>query len=325
MTEPMLRQLAADGHELTVAALPWVAPVYKAMPQVSNLEELPFRHGGLQWQMRRDIAKNWRGRFDSAFVCPNSFKSALMPYWAGISNRVGYLGEYRYFLLNQRLTNLPKKKRGSMVEFYFAMAQSKSLGLSKNPATSLTPKLKISVDDLEKTLVKSSLQQDGYWIFAPGAEYGPAKRWPLEQFAEVARHARRPVVLLGSSKEVADCEAICQMVQSETSMQIKSLAGQTSLYEAMALIAGAHRVLSNDSGLMHIAAAFGVNQVAVFGSSDPHHTPPLNSNAQVIWLKDDPDYQPKLDCSPCFKRNCPLGHTRCLLDIRPDRVLRALS
>jgi heptosyltransferase-2 len=103
-----------------------------------------------------------------------------------------------------------------------------------------------------------------------------------------------------------------------------NLAGQTSLAEAIGLIAGAGALVSNDSGLMHVAAGLGVLQVAVFGSSSPEHTPPLNAHAQVIWLKREADYRPALDCAPCFERECPLGHTRCLVDVSPQRVFDAL-
>jgi heptosyltransferase-2 len=107
--------------------------------------------------------------------------------------------------------------------------------------------------------------------------------------------------------------------------RILNLAGQTSLEQAFALIASARHVISNDSGLMHVAAALDVPQVALFGSSSPEHTPPLSPRAKVLWLKQDPDYQPPLDCAPCFKRECPLGHLRCLQDLSPERVLRTMS
>jgi heptosyltransferase II len=149
---------------------------------------------------------------------------------------------------------------------------------------------------------------------APGAEYGPAKRWP--HFGGLAVLLDRPVILLGSAKEADLCEAI----RGQAPAQSRNLAGKTSLLEAFALIAGAGNVVSNDSGLMHVAAAFGVPQVALFGSSSPLHTPPLNTNAKVVWLKQDPAYLPPLDCAPCFQRECPLGHFRCLNDVSPERV-----
>ena len=313
MTEPLLRRLHARGERLTVGALPWVAPVYRAMPQVSEVIEFPFQHGGLQFKARRAIAKQVEGRFASAYVLPNSLKSSLLPFLAGIPRRVGYLGEARVGLLTHRLKN-PKNKP-PMVAFYSALSGDNA-GLEDD-----RPQLRIRKDDVERAVAGQGLQPQGYDVFAPGAEFGPAKRWPAAHFSSLARRLDRPVVLLGSGKEALLCGEIAQPVADKCI----NLAGKTSLNEAFALIAGAHAVISNDSGLMHVAAAFGVRQLALFGSSSPLHTPPLNDNAQVLWLKQDPLYQPPLDCSPCFERECPLGHTRCLVDITPERVVAALS
>ena len=134
-----------------------------------------------------------------------------------------------------------------------------------------------------------------------------------------------PVVLLGSGKERALCEEIAAPVNAARPGWALNFAGKTTLEQALSAIAATKSIVSNDSGLMHVAAAFGVPQVAVFGSSSPLHTPPLNDRAQVLWLKNDPAYQPPLDCSPCFQRTCPLGHTRCLVDVTPQRVLAALA
>ena len=162
-------------------------------------------------------------------------------------------------------------------------------------------------------------------VFAPGAEYGPAKRWPTAHFAALARQLPLPVVLLGSSKEAAICAEIVAQAGLHGQNPCVDLSGRTRLDQALAVIAGAKAMVSNDSGLMHVAAAFGVPQVAVFGSSSPLHTPPLSARAKVLWLKTDTRYAPALDCAPCFARECPLGHTRCLVDIAPDAVLAQLS
>jgi len=318
MTEPLLRRLAARGERLTVGALPWVAPVYRAMPQVHEVIEFPFQHGGLQWQARKALARQLRGRFARAYVCPNSLKSALLPWLAGVPVRVGYTGETRWGLINQRLPNPSKTQRPPMVDFYAALSQSTS---DANPV----PQLQLPPQVLAATLQQQGLSAQGYVVFAPGAEYGPAKRWPAAHFSALAQQLDKPVVLLGSGKEAALCEDIAGPVNALRPHQCRNLAGATSLMEAFALIAAAHRVVSNDSGLMHVAAAFGVPQVAVYGSSSPEHTPPLNPLAQVLWLKRDASYQPPLDCAPCFKRDCPLGHTRCLQDISPQRVWAALA
>jgi heptosyltransferase-2 len=141
----------------------------------------------------------------------------------------------------------------------------------------------------------------------------------------LANELEWPVVLLGSGKEKELCKSIATATHAVTPGRCQDFSGRTSLDQALAVIAGAKALVSNDSGLMHVAAAFGIPQVAVFGSSSPLHTPPLSDAAQVIWLKQDADYQPPLDCAPCFERECPLGHTRCLVDIRPERVLGFLQ
>ena len=169
-------------------------------------------------------------------------------------------------------------------------------------------------------LQELGLSEQGYYVFAPGAEYGPAKRWPPGHFASLAAQLNLPVVLLGSGKEGALCAEIATQAEALGAKTVLDFSGRTSLDQALAVIAEAKAMVSNDSGLMHVAAAFGTPQVAVFGSSSPLHTPPLSDQAQVIWLKNDASYQPALDCAPCFQRQCPLGHTRCLTDITPERV-----
>ncbi len=316
MTEPLLRRLHARGEKLTVGALPWVAPVYRAMPQVHEVIEFPFAHGGLQFRERRAIAKRIQGQFDKAYVLPNSLKSALLPFLASIPERIGYFGEARVGLLTHRLKN-PKNKP-PMVAFYSALSGESGIEADR-------PQLQMAEAEVEKTLARLGLQRGGFYVFAPGAEYGPAKRWPAPHFSELAARLDRPVVLLGSGKEAALCDEIAGPVNSQRAGQCINFAGRTSLLQALCLIAASKATISNDSGLMHVAAAFGVPQVAIFGSSSPLHTPPLSGNATVLWLKNDPAYMPPLDCAPCFERECPLGHTRCLKDIGAQRVLDALA
>lgn len=311
MTQPLLARLAARGERITVAALPFVAPVYRAMPAAREVLELPFRHGSLDLRARRATARALEGRFDIAYVLPNSLKSALLPLLAGIPKRVGYLGEARVGLLTHRLRN--PKARGSMVAFYSALAGEP--GVDRD-----LPRLDLPAGTLETALAAHGLKAKDYWVLAPGAEYGRAKRWPMAHFGELAKAMEAAVVLLGSAAE----RALCAQIADAAGAHCRSLAGRTSLADAIALIAGARGIVGNDSGLMHVAAALGVRQVALFGSSDPRHTPPLNALATVLWLKDDPSYQPPLDCAPCFERVCPLGHTRCLYGLEPARVLRAI-
>jgi len=321
MSEPLLAHLAEHGERITVAALPWVAPVYRAMPCVVEVIELPFAHGRLDWTERRRLARSWRGRFDRAYVLPNSIKAALLPWLACIPERIGYRGEGRFGLLNRRLAD--PVGRPPMVDFYRALAD---VGLPSGDSASAAgehrmPRLVFSDAEIEAALAAADLRRRSHWAFAPGAEYGPAKRWPTAHYAELARslHASSnlPVVLLGSAGEAALCHEIAALAGTAC----RVLAGAVSLQQAMAIIAAARGVVSNDSGLMHVAAAFGVPQVAVFGSTSPLHTPPLNRHARVLWLKNELG----LDCMPCFERTCRFGHYRCLTAVSSARVEQALE
>ena len=311
MAEPLLAELAARGEHLTVAALPWVAPVFRAMPEVGAIVELPFAHGRLDWSARRRVARDLRGRFDIAYVLPNSIKSALVPWLARVPLRVGYRGEGRPMLLNRVLPN--PDGRPPMVAFYGALA-GPSFGATRRP------RLQLESSAVDAAVGRAHLQRGRYWTFAPGAEYGPAKRWPAAHYAALARSLHgadgAPVVLLGSPGEAALCEEIAALSPGACVV----LAGRTSLLDAIALIAASRGLVSNDSGLMHVAAAFGIVQVAVFGSTSPTHTPPLNDRARVLWLKQEL----QLDCMPCFDRTCRFGHYRCLTAVTSDRVLIAL-
>ena len=316
MTEPLLRRLHARGERITVGALPWVAPVYRCMPQVAQVIEFPFAHGGLQLKARRSIAKQIEGQFDTAYVLPNSLKAALLPLLAGIPRRIGYLGEARIGLLTHRLKNPPKDQRPPMVAFYSALSGDTDVAQDQ-------PCLQVEEAAVNATLNQLGLSRGGYAVFVPGAEFGAAKRWPAAHFISLGKSLGERglrVVLLGSAKDTVLCEQIAQALENS-----QNLAGKTTLSQAVYALTASKFIVTNDSGLMHVAAALGTPQVAIFGSSSPLHTPPLSSAAQVVWLKNDPLYQPPLNCAPCFERDCPLGHTRCLNDVAPGRVLDLLA
>jgi len=201
-----------------------------------------------------------------------------------------------------------------MVERFAALAQPKGEAL-RQPLPE--PRLAVDTVARDATLAKFGLSLERPVVaFAPGAEYGPAKRWPAAHFATLATElADRgfQVWLFGSGKD----QEITAQIVAGTKAACVDLAGRTSLDEAIDLMSCASQVVSNDSGLMHIAAALDRPMAALFGSSSPGFTPPLSARARVISLH--------LDCSPCFKRVCPLGHTNCLVQMEPSRVLAALD
>ncbi len=316
MAQPLLTLLKRARPDQRIVALAprWVAPVLDAMPEVDSVVATDLAHGALQWSARRGLARALRSEgFDRAFVLPNSFKSALIPWLAGIPDRIGYRGEARYGVVN-RCVRGPDPAL-AMSARYAALAGTTGHGPLPSP--------RLVVDDagIAAARQKHALPPGADLVaLCPGAEYGPAKRWPAEHFAALATSllAERPaahIVLLGGNGDRAITAAIVADVDDRAG-RLHDLAGRTSLSEAIALIASAS-VVSNDSGLMHVAAALSRPQVALFGSSDPRHTPPLSPHARVLWLH--------LDCSPCFERTCPLGHLDCLVGIAPRQVLDSLQ
>ena len=248
-----------------------------------------------------------------AYILPNSLKSALIPFFAGIPERIGFTGEARYALINRRHT-LEPNALPQMADRFAQLAEPVGAPL---PRPLSLPRLASSTDQQAATLAALGIKRpDKVAVFCPGAEYGPAKRWPARHFATLADQlARRgyAVWLLGSAKDKAVGDDIVRL--ATVAPAPVNLCGNTSLTQAIDLIATSTVVICNDSGLMHVAAALERPLVAVYGSSSPGFTPPLSPRATIISLN--------LDCSPCFKRECPLGHLDCLNKLEPQRVLDA--
>ena len=309
--------------KIDVLASHWVAPIYRACSEVHEVIEAKFEHKKLQWNLRKQLAKEIEAKnYQACFVLPNSFKSALIPWLANIPIRIGYRGELRFGLINLALDNPSKINRPPMVEHYLALSQLLKDDYSL-PLGQLVLKLNVSTSakqSVEKKLQDANINSDSIYAICPGAEYGPSKRWPTEHFAALAQklitqNSNNQIILLGSKSD----HALGQEITSRAKQvgNIHNWCGNTSLDEAIALIGMSKALVSNDSGLMHIAAALKTPQIAIFGSSDPTHTPPLSDRAQIIWLN--------MPCSPCHKRECPLGHLRCLKDILPEQVLATLN
>jgi len=313
LMQPMLRRLL-ERHPnalIDVLAPPWTEKLLRQIPEIHDVIVNPFPHGALQLSARRSIGKELRAnQYDQAIILPNSWKSALVPYFADIPVRTGYTGEMRYGLLNDA-RRLDKKKLPLMVERFSQLAEDRDEAI-RRPIHN--PLLQVSDEQRTQTLGKFGLlSEQPVAAFCPGAEYGPAKRWPVQYYAELAQRLRSQgyqVWLIGSpkDKEVAD------KIVALGNQQAVNLCGTTDLSDAITLLSCADLVVSNDSGLMHIAAALDRPLLAIFGSSSPQFTPPLSTNAQVLKLD--------LDCSPCFKRVCPLGHFNCMMQMTPQEVHR---
>jgi heptosyltransferase-2 len=299
MAQPLLARLRSrtPGAQIDVLAPAWVAPVARRMAEVEDVIAVPLRHKALQLGSRWRIARELKARrYDEAIVLPNSWKSALLPFFAGIPVRTGYVGEVRYGLLN----NIHKNAAPGMALHYARLSEPSGTQV-KEPLPE--PRLRVAAQEVEAVRRRFGIHGP-YGVFCPGAEYGPAKRWPY--FRELSARLEGQSVILGSA---SDREAAQGIVG-------RNLVGETSLDEAIAVIAGADYVVTNDSGLMHIAAALGRPQVALLGSSSPRHTPPLSSAARVLWLA--------VECSPCFERECPLGHFRCMRELTVESVLEEI-
>jgi heptosyltransferase-2 len=312
MAQPLLQLLKAQHPErpIDVLAPAWVAPVWRAMAEVDTVLTAPFRHGALQLRERWQYARMLRRRaYAAAYVLPNTWKFALLPWMAGIPKRVGYRGEMRYGLLNAVHRNDRRAPR-PMVTFYAALANEPS-AVAPLPDALPRPRLNVGPKQRHAALAVAGLPSGSPLIvFAPGAEFGPAKRWPTSHFAELAKlvwaeYPAARVALLGSGKDREVCAEIEAIVP-----QVNNLAGVTSLDVALALIAEAAAVVSNDSGLLHIASALNRPVVALYGPTDPQHAPPFSDVATSLYLA--------LDCAPCRQRVCPLGHHNCMRQLAPQ-------
>ncbi len=298
------------NSRIEVFAADWCAPLLARMPEVDAVVANPFGHGRFSFSDRRALGRRLASAdYDAAYVLPNSWKSALVPFFAGIPRRIGYQGEARYVLLNERHT-LDKAALPLQVQRYAALA-------GPLPEKLPQPRLSSTAEQQRNTRLTLDLPLEAApAVFCPGAEYGPAKRWPAKHFAALAQLVAspdHPAWLIGSAKD----HAVGAEIETLAAGCVINLCGRSSLEQAIDLIASARCVVSNDSGLMHVAAALGKPLVALYGSSSPAYTPPLSPRAKILTLN--------LDCSPCFKRECPLGHFNCMNRLAPRQVADAMD
>lgn len=319
MAQVLFRLLKQQNPDcvIDVMAPAWSAPLLARMPEVRSSFDLPLRHGEFGFGVRRVLGQSLCDKYQQAILLPNSWKSALVPFFAKIPLRTGWRGEMRYGLLND-IRVLNKEQYPLMIERFAALAFAAQETL---PEQLPWPALVFKEDERNAALQKYRLALDvPVLALCPGAEFGPAKRWPEQHYARVAEQsiaAGKQVWIFGSQNDAAVADSIRATLPLPQQNRCINLAGKTSLAEAIDLLACADTVISNDSGLMHIAAALQRPLVAVYGSSSPQFTPPLAKAVEIVRLG--------LDCSPCYQRECPLGHLHCLKQLPPQRVLDALE
>ena len=310
LTEPLVARLREQGAAaIDVIAPPWCGPVYARMRGIGRIIDAPAAHGEFGLRRRRALGIALRGeRYERAYVLPNTWKSALVPWFARIPRRIGYRGEARYGLLTEA-RSVDHRAMPQLAARYMALAGPRDEQPRESTPPSLVP------DDSNRTAAMHALgvtRERSVAILCPGAEYGPAKRWPVEHFATLARRLvadGHAVWILGSPNDAPVANALAAALGTSF---VTDLTGRTDLGTAIDLMSVASLVVSNDSGLMHAAAAVRAPLVALFGSSSPIYTPPLSNTARIARIE--------IACSPCFERECPLGHFRCMRDLSPELV-----
>lgn len=301
--------------QIDVLAPAWSSPVLARMSEINKVIELPVAHGEFGWRKRFMLGRKLRAhKYTQAIVLTNSWKSALIPFFAKIPVRTGWLGELRWGLLND-VRYLDKAALPKMVQRYVALGKSAD---SSIPEEYPVPQLNVTPESVQAVINKFSINLDRPILaLCPGAAYGPAKRWPMEYFAQLAEQrisAGWQVWFFGSQQD----SPVIENIQAQISSKTVSFAGKINLLETIDLFSIVQTVVSNDSGLLHIAASLNKPLVAIYGSTSANFTPPLGKKAMVV--QDN-----TLSCRPCFKRECPLKHMNCMYFIKPDQVLAAMQ
>jgi heptosyltransferase-2 len=298
---------------IDVIAPPWSLPIVARMNHVNRGIALPLLHGEFGFSVRRKLGHSLRDYgYTRTIVLPRSWKAALLPFFARIPQRTGYRGEMRMGLLND-IRVLDASVLTMTVQRYVSLGFAPE---SPQPPDIPDPKLTVDMDNQRHVTEALGLEREQKAVaLMPGAEYGPAKQWPVEYFLSLAQMFVKKgfqVWVLGSEKEKRLGDDIANNQAS-----VYNLCGKTRLEDVIDLLAAARFAVSNDSGLMHVAAAVGIPVVAIYGSSSADFTPPLTDKKYILSRG--------LECSPCFERHCPLGHYRCLKELRPGYVLDTIS
>lgn len=299
---------------IDVVAPTWSAPILARMPEVNRIIEVDLAHGKLQLGERIRVGKSLHNKYDQAIILPRSYKSALIPFIAKIPIRTGYRGEIRYGIVND-VRALDTSVTYKAVEKFVNLGAPKKF--KSNPLEIHQPKLNVNVVKRQQAAKRLGISESESAIgLMPGAEFGPSKRWPADYFGEIATKFSNDgfkVYIFGSHKDYEIGEQIIRASNGD----VLNLCGETTLEEVVDLISLVKIAITNDSGLMHIAAAVGLPIVALYGAITPRYTPPLTNNAEIHYLN--------LECSPCWQKQCPYGHYNCVKGIRVDDVYESAN
>jgi len=299
--------------QITVLAKPWVIPLLENHPSVDKI--MIFTKGDSVFTSLKELVRiiSWlrTERFDLAVLFQNAFEAAFLVYAGKVKYRVGYTTDGRGFLLTHKVKRDRHILFVHQVEYFLSLIEAMDWHVEERE-----PVLYVKDEDSRSvSLMLSSMGiEDTSFIFGinPGAEYGSAKRWPEERFAVIGEWAAKKwgakVIIFGSFSETEIATTVANLMHTANPV---NLCGHTTLGQAMALIKRCNFFLTNDSGLMHIAAAFNIPLMAIFGPTDHVVTSPVSNNARII--------RHSIDCSPCLKEVCPSDH-RCMLSIEPEEV-----
>lgn len=304
----------SNSAQIHVVAPAWSRPLLERMPEITKVHGLNVAHGEFGFKKRYQLGMSLRAEsFAEALILPRSYKAALVPMLAKIPKRVGELGESRYGLINHVLSSNKSKKIPTACNYLrFANINADITRIKKQFA----PELSVDRENQAKVIEKLAIPQDSPLVACMvGAEYGPSKQWPMEHFISLINMLHEQginVCLLGSQKDAV----MGKKIESSCQQAVENLCGKTSLLDVIDILASCSVAVSNDSGLMHIAAAVDVPIVSMYGATTPQYTPPLHSNAKAFYMK--------LECSPCWQRTCQYQHYRCLKDIVPEQVFKSV-
>jgi heptosyltransferase-2 len=314
MAQALFKQLRIQnpGVQIDVIAPGWSEGILSRMPEVRKSFNIDAGHGELALRARLKMGKSLRNiGYDRAITMPRSWKSALIPWFANIPVRTGFRGEWRYGLLND-IRQLDKNRLDQTVKRFVSLGIPADASLPNIPAPAL------QINEANKLRLSKDFGLDpnrNNIAMMPGAAFGPAKMWPTEYFAELAKllvEDGHQIWVIGSDKETG----LGEQIRKTAGNEVINLCGKTSLADTPDIFAMTKATVTNDSGLMHIAAAAGSHVVTIYGATGPDFTPPLTDNKTIHFLG--------LECSPCYKRECPLQHLNCLKNISPDTVAASL-